>query len=97
VAHLLHPRLDLWVDEAPSSGGVLQERHDALRQQVVGLADVSIVAQDPGAQEVAVVSVVVLDGVEDDRHARVLAPDGDRSLDAVHLVGQLHVHQHRVQ
>jgi hypothetical protein len=51
------------------------------------------VAQDAGVAEGAVVVVIILYRVEDNRHTRELAPDGDRRLDAVHLACQLNIHQ----
>jgi hypothetical protein len=52
------------------------------------------VAEDARAAEVAVVGIVVLDGVEYHRQARKLAPQHHGGLDAVQLAGQVHVHQH---
>lgn len=50
-------------------------------------------AEDAGAAEVAVVGVVILDGIEDDGEAWVLAAYGYGSFDTVHLSGKLHVHE----
>jgi hypothetical protein len=97
MTHLLHPRLDLTVDDAPPSHDVPQQGYDHGRQQVIGLAHVGVMAQDARASKITIIGVVVLDGVKEDRQAGILAPDGDRRLDAVHLAGQLDVHQDHVR
>ena len=93
MPHLLHAARDLRVDEAAARDGVAEQRHEHGRQQVIRLADVGEVGEDARAEEVTVVGVVILDRVEDDRHAGELAPDRHRRLDAVHASGKLHVHE----
>ena len=51
---------------------LVQQRHDALRQQVVALAHVGIVAQDARAEKAPVIGIIVLNGVKNDWQARVL-------------------------
>ncbi|HLV97214.1 MAG TPA: hypothetical protein VKT82_00935 [Ktedonobacterales bacterium] len=38
-----------------------------------------------------------MNGVEDHRQARELAPDGDGSFNAVHFARQLHIHQDHIR
>jgi hypothetical protein len=93
VAYFLHARFDVRVDEGTAVYRVLQQRPDHLRQQVVGFAHVGVVAENAGTTKVAVVGVVVLDGVEDDGHPGKLAANGNGRFYSIHHARQLHVHQ----
>ena len=89
-------RFDLRVDEAASGDSIPHQRQDHLGQQVVGFAHVGIVAEDAGAGKVAIVRLVVLDGVKDDGRPGKFATEVDCGLYAVERAGELHIHQAHV-
>ena len=94
---ILHPRLDVGIDIAAAVHSVSQQGQNHLRQQKIKFAHVGVMAEDARLAKGTVIGVVILDGVEDHRQARVFAANGHGRFNAVHLPRQLHIHQYHIR
>src|SRR5579883_917094 len=84
IAHLLHAILDLWIDQATPVDRVPQKRHQHAGKEIVAFTHIGIVGENTGGAELAIILVIVLNRIEDHRHAWTLAPDRHGGSDPAH-------------
>ena len=53
-------------------------------------------AENARTAKIPVIGIVILDRIENHRQAGKFAADGHRGLDAIHLAGQLDIHQDHI-